>query len=132
MNNKNNEQYRYSTARHYLLCLCKFKKEIVQVRDKICPYSGHRETKEEGIVTIIPFFFLIFSTFKLSLCLTFFKAWNPLMMNPAEKFEYFMWMIACYIYHMVSQNILRTHEGKVVFSKKKYPICDCFRHSRMH
>ena len=33
---------------------------------------------------------------------------------------------------MVTQNMMRTHEEKLVFSKeRKYPICDCSRSSQM-
>ena len=30
-----------------------------------------------------------------------------------------------YCTYMVTPNILRAHEGKYVFSEKKYSICDC-------
>ena len=35
------------------------------------------------------------------------------------------------IYKMVTQNMLRTHEGKYVFSNEKYPICHYSRSNQM-
>ena len=36
-----------------------------------------------------------------------------------------------FLYQMVTQNMLRTHEGKLEFSEKKYPICGHSRSSQM-
>ena len=33
--------------------------------------------------------------------------------------------LAWYLYQMVTQNMLRTQEGKYVFLDKNNPICDC-------
>ena len=33
--------------------------------------------------------------------------------------------------YIVDGKMLRTHEGKKVFSERKYPICDCSRSYQM-
>ena len=36
-----------------------------------------------------------------------------------------------YLYQVVTQSMLRTHEGKEDFTEKKHPICDCSRTNQM-